>query len=82
MCCGADRPCSFLSWKALKINNDWPDSVLSPPSPASQHSPAHKPLNYIPNIPSAGLLNVSVVSKKKKKICEMLRVLDKEAPNN
>lgn len=28
MCCGCDRTSSFLSWKALKIN-DWPKSFLT-----------------------------------------------------
>lgn len=66
-------------WKALKINNHWPKSILPVISHITWHSPAevHKPLNYIPNIPSAGLSNFECV------VSEIsLRALDKQAPNN
>lgn len=66
-------------WKALKINNHWPKSILPIISHITWHSPAevHKPLNYIPNIPSAGLSNFECV------VSEIsLRALDKQAPNN
>ena len=50
------------SWKALKINSHWPKNILLVISHITWCSPAevHKPLNYIPNIPTAGLLLVNV----------------------
>ena len=58
-----DKACSLPFWKALKINNYWPKSILPAISNITWHNPAevHKPLNYIRNIPSAGLLNVNVL---------------------